>query len=198
MSWSCNFNSSYFLQCYCVSPVNLSLYVRAKLRNLWLELGLLNTTIYIRQKNVTRLDTIPCRNKTVPFRIHREMRMVNSKIAKKTDINNKNAEVTNTRSLSDEMEDVLSLSRDAASSIDQSDNAMVSSASYPIPDPLSHLLKGAITGLNSGKEGKQPSINMRNNGSDASLSVEVESINEGLKNIVTNAFHALDSMYFAT
>ena len=110
-----------------------------------------------------------------------------------------------TKSLSDAMEDVLSLSKET----DDKDNAGVDSASYPIPESLSRLLKASILGLNgngdplvtlvSGAESRDNDIVAENSEKNkASAVVELEPLEEGLKQLVSNAFHALDAMYFET
>jgi len=66
---------------------------------------------------------------------------------------------------------------DGAQQDEQSQPAHIESATYPIPQPLSRLLRAAIL-----------------EGQDA----QVETMDDALAQLVGNSFEAMDSMYFNT
>jgi len=134
-----------------------------------------------------------------------------------------------TKSLSDTMEDALSLSNTppphisssvnasavttASTSNNKNDNATVNvtQASYPLPAPLRRILQAAIFKNDESSNAPLP-IMMEMMGSshgtvrieeesaedEKNVILELEGLEEGISQLISNCFHALDAMYFAT
>ena len=73
-------------------------------------------------------------------------------------------------------------------------SSLVSSAQYPIPQPLSSILRAVLT---KGSESTSSSCRVEKKTSLECIKFVKESMEDSLENLIRNCFVAVDDMYFA-